>query len=785
MEIDNFNSNIEYRCCPDIKCKGFTELMYLVTHYQKIDNYEEKIINWLYHNEYKINATNELGWSALMLACCNSNIKIIKLLLDFFADPNIQNNNLDTALILACQNININDNVKTIELLLKYNIDENNYIYLVQKAFRTYDINLLNLVSSPKTDLNKQNIKGETAFITIIKYADNENVKTGIKLLLDNGANINNVDKNLESALHIAVQKYNDDLTLIKILLENGINVNLQNKNGMTALVQYLYTDTKSFEYDPELVKLLLEYGTDPNIYGKYHNLVANPLFIFYGRRLDDLEMINLLLDKGVDINSSGPNKSLLSCVISYYVQSHTRKKGDINIIYQIIILLLERGADTNIIENDGLFPLFLLIKKFHKFDFRDLIIKLIKYGADINLSNSKKKTILSHLIRKKRDISLIEFLLKLKPNMNHQNYLSNTYLMIAIMSRNQELIKLLIEYGSDVNYINNSMENCLFMVIKYGCDISIIKLLIEYGANVNFSSYEMSILAKALHIKSVNGPEIVGLLLKNGADPNYFYKGRTALIDIFFYANNNSNKNNIDNIQNLFKFGADPNILDIKNNNALLFAIKNRFSLEVINLLIAKGTNIHITNNENKTALMYAIENIIIDCEYCHQVVNLLLDHGINANITDLNGQTALIIASDFINKSDIKIVSSYLFDNNGILTRLMERTNYSVMDNYGKTVLSYLRKDITLNFIKLFEKVCVKKSIITNIHQSILDKYLTIIMSPSSIRTRLLTIYFYHNQNYTYQQILDLDKSLLDYFGINDKESFEKKLLENIKNI
>ncbi|AEX62021.1 putative ankyrin repeat protein [Megavirus courdo7] len=595
MEADTFNNNMEYECCPGIKCGGFTELMYLVTHCQKIDNYEEKIINWLYHNESKINATNELGWTALMLACCNSNTRVVKLLLDCFANPNIQNNNLDTALILACKYINICSNIEIIELLANYNIDENSYIFLVQKAFKTYDKDLLRQILFPKTDLNKQNKKGDSALITIIEYADNANATIGVKLLLENGANINDVDKNLESALHIAVQKYNSDCTLIKILLENGINVNLQNKNGMTALVKYLYTEKKSFEYDPQLVKLLLKFGTNPNIYGKYHNLIANPLFIFCGKRFDDLEMINLLLDKGADINSQGINKSLLSGVINYYVQCHIYK-WEIDNVHQMIILLLERGADPNIIDN---------------------------------------------------------------------------------------------------------------------------------------------------------------------------------------------NKNNIDNIQNLFKFGADPNILDIKNNNALIFAIKNRFSLEVINLLIAEGINIHIINNENKTALMYAVEHIKFDYEYCHQLVNLLLDHDINTNITNLNGQTALITALDFINKSDIMMEPSYLFGTDGIITRLMERTNYSIVDNHGKTILSYLRKDITLNFIKLFEKVCVRKSVISNIQQSILDTHLTIVMRPSSIRTRLLTMHWYYNHGHTFQQIVDLDKSLLDYFGIYDEESLEKKLQENIKNI
>ncbi|ANB51026.1 hypothetical protein [Powai lake megavirus] len=781
MEAGAFNNNMEYECCPGIKCGGFTELMYLITHYQKIDNYEEKIINWLYHNESKINATNELGWTALMLACCNSNTRIVKLLLDCFANPNIQNNNLDTALILACKYIDTYHNIEIIELLANYIIDENSKIFLIQKAFKTYDKYLLQQILFPKTDLNKKNINGDTALITITKYADNANATIGLKLLLENGANINDVDKNLESALHIAVQKYNGDCTLIKILLENGIDVNLQNKDGMTSLVKYLYTDSKSFEYDPRIVKLLLEYGTDPNIYGKYRNSIANPLFIFHGEKIDDLEMINLLLDKGADINSQGVNKSLLLMVVNYYVQCHIYNWDKEN-VYQIIILLLKRGANPNIIDNSGNFPLLILAKKVYRFDFKNLIIKLVKYGADINLLDNKNETILSYLIQKNKcDADFVKFLLGFKPNINQ----TNICLMEAIKKRNEKIIKLLIEYGCNVNYTNFPGENCLYVAIDYQCDISIIELLIKHGANINHHSHFRSILTRAFLIRSDYGLEIVDILLKNGADPNYVYNSTTVLIDIFYDHNNNTNKNNIINIQKLFDFGLNPNILDTKNNNALLFAIINKYSLEIITLLIDKGINIHIIDNEKKTALMYAVAHVRFDYEYCHQLVNLLLDHGINANITNLNGQTALISALDFINKSDIMMKPLYLFGTDGIITRLMERTNYSIVDNHGKTILSYLRKDITLDFIKLFEKVCVRKSIISNIQQFILDTHLTIVMRPSSIRTRLLTMYWYYNHGYTFQQIVDLDKSLLDYFGIYDEESLEKKLQENIKNI
>ena len=34
----NYNPNYEYKCSPNLKCKGFSYLQYLVIHYNKINN---------------------------------------------------------------------------------------------------------------------------------------------------------------------------------------------------------------------------------------------------------------------------------------------------------------------------------------------------------------------------------------------------------------------------------------------------------------------------------------------------------------------------------------------------------------------------------------------------------------------------------------------------------------------------------------------------------------------------------------------------------------------------
>ena len=55
-----------------------------------------------------------------------------------------------------------------------------------------------------------------------------------VKLLCENGANINLQDKDGFSALMIATDK--GYLEIVKFLLENGANINLQDNNGNSAL---------------------------------------------------------------------------------------------------------------------------------------------------------------------------------------------------------------------------------------------------------------------------------------------------------------------------------------------------------------------------------------------------------------------------------------------------------------------------------------------------------------------------------------------------------------------
>lgn len=91
--------------------------------------------------------------------------------------------------------------------------------------------------------------------MTPLMEAASENDTDAISTLLDEGADVNEVDSEGSSALHWAV--YSGQLDAAALLLESGADPNTVDAYGSTPLIDATYND------DVELVKLLLQYGAD------------------------------------------------------------------------------------------------------------------------------------------------------------------------------------------------------------------------------------------------------------------------------------------------------------------------------------------------------------------------------------------------------------------------------------------------------------------------------------------------------------------------------------------
>lgn len=124
--------------------------------------------------------------------------------------------------------------------------------------------------------------------------------------------------------------------------------------------------------------------------------------------------------------------------------------------------------------------------------------------------------------------------------------------------------------------------------------------------------------------------------LLKNGADVNQNDEGgRTALM---FAAFNGLNPI----VEELLKHQADVNITDANGRTALMFAASGPFP-ETVKLLLENGAEIDIQDSEEHfTAFMFAA------AEGQFENVKILLGYGANPNLKDIDGDNAQVFAKN-----------------------------------------------------------------------------------------------------------------------------------------
>ena len=126
------------------------------------------------------------------------------------------------------------------------------------------------LITELKVDIHRQDKDGTTALgTTICAGIDSIDIA---KLLLDNGANINEKDNEGDSLLHLAVGMISiscpedKNLKMLNFLVENGAEINAQNNKGDTPLHLAIEAITERCLNDTKMVELLLKLGASINI---------------------------------------------------------------------------------------------------------------------------------------------------------------------------------------------------------------------------------------------------------------------------------------------------------------------------------------------------------------------------------------------------------------------------------------------------------------------------------------------------------------------------------------
>lgn len=160
---------------------------------------------------------------------------------------------------------------------------------------------------------------------TPLWWAAREGNEAVVRLLLDNGADLNVCGKSWGYALHAASSAGNNQIILM--LLECGADINARGGSRGTAL------HAASFCGHELTVKLLLESGADVNINaGSYGN--ALQAACFNGHE----QIVRVLLENGADVNV---RRGVWYDALSAAIPRGSKNEG-------IIRMLLENGANVN-----------------------------------------------------------------------------------------------------------------------------------------------------------------------------------------------------------------------------------------------------------------------------------------------------------------------------------------------------------------------------------------------------------------------------------------------------
>jgi ankyrin repeat protein len=227
--------------------------------------------------------------------------------------------------------------------------------------------------------------------------------------------------------------------------------------------------------------------------------------------------------------------------------------------------------------------------------------------------------------------IQIIKYLLEKYENIdiNKLGACGNSSLHFASGS-NYEITEILLEYGANVNIMDNNCLTPLYFALN-GRNLEIIKLLIKNGADINISDKDN---ISPLHISiRINRKDITEILINNGANINAIDRDhKTPLYyacnkdNIYYYALNmkyNLGKYEIKIVEYLLQNGADPSIPD-KNGNTVLHITSVKNDHECTKLLLQYGVDTTVINNEGIKAIDVTEDNEIIDIIQYHTPIIL-----------------------------------------------------------------------------------------------------------------------------------------------------------------
>jgi ankyrin repeat protein len=453
-----------------------------------------------------VNSENCFGETPIFFAAYYQHLAVVKTLLETNrVDINKRNKDLKTVLFTAVEN----SDLETVKIFLKAGAKVN---LLSQDgesplliAARHGAVEIVKLLLESGADVNLAN-DPEYLPVAVVNQPHNrkqKNNKIIIKLLTEAAA----------QKIFNAVKK--GDILLLESLLRYKPYVELTNQNGSTPIF------VAAKENKTSVVQLLINFGANLN---KENNNGITPLLVAANKACVDL--VTLLIKNGANVETLNKKEAALLSLsnrIKDQKLRNTLQEFGINLpaapvlvdMFPASLLRLEIPEIPEAPETPKTaeiiqpIPRVVLPKKQQKKD------------KNKNLLKPEPKNVKKQVAKSVVEITSLELF------------------FFAVEKNSLTLLVKLLKEGVNVNAINNVGHSALFIAAKNGHE-DVVKILLGAGADVNFickarptDEKGITSLLKAIIRKHVN---VVELLLTNKANP---YLGCNALILTQTFKNN------------------------------------------------------------------------------------------------------------------------------------------------------------------------------------------------------------------------------------------------------
>ena len=504
------------------------------------------------------------------------------------------------------------------------------------------------------------------------------------KLLVDYGADVNDVDKDGCTPLHTACRNQTEfTIELCKLLIDNGANIDVVDKDGCTPLHTACRNQT---EFTVELCKLLIDNGADVNSCDKHGNTPLHNICINHSNDADTeqleytIDICKCLLDRmhGADANVQNEDGN----ITLHSVFTNTLMLSNSERIKNLSQLLLDYGANINTRNNNDETPIVCFITQLQSFsqdeDFPETFIDItgifefiIKAGTDLMTGTRfKHSQTLYHYI--------VELAIELYSNMSALGKEINKKEESQILSVITELLPLLTKMtrGTMINSRDDGGNAPLHLACKLArehCNkffpsisdkrskcllTSLVDSLISCGSEVNVVNDKQQ---TPLHFACTS--HVIKTLLQKDAEPNLKdNNGNTPMLE-WTLLNNDSKLAllcfSVEDLTEYFKQGVDP-FLANKNGDTVFQVLLLKKKFVCAQNLIRTVVDLDRNNVARKDANGDTFLHVVCKCDddRVQVLIEQLLKSGANPNVQNqITKETPLHVLCRTIAQSYVEV--------------------------------------------------------------------------------------------------------------------------------